>query len=452
MSADSITARYLETFDRPVLPLPESPFARIRYAGQYLSRPVFLEAEELSSLERDLSLVHSALCSLPRRLYGGSLEDFARAVGMTEPQIACVLRGGGSRAGAVTAIARADLYKDATGFRLLEWNFGSTIGGAENVDMCRALLGVPEMASFLAKEGMGHANSDEAMSTVLRSETGYPAGTRPVVALVDTPGIFPRSEAILNALAARWPDRGLSTRTGHLGELTRSDGRLELRGEPVDVVFRVFTIEDALAHLDDGLLEPLLSAVEDGEVAMFTPLDAELYGSKGALALLSDPAGQTGLTAEERDACARLLPWTRRVQPGEAVLRDGSRGNLLAHIRENQRELVLKPCFSYGGNGVTVGADPAVTPAMWQETLDQAADGSYVVQELIRAEPELFPSAAPGGLSAWRLVWGVFTTRGGYAGTVVRGVPAEAESAVVNAAQGAFFGCCFHSTADSGPA
>jgi hypothetical protein len=270
------------------------------------------------------------------------------------------------------------------------------------------------------------------------------------VAMVDTPGIFPKVEAVLHAIAARWLAHGLSTKVGHLGQLTRSDGRLRLRGEPIDVVFRVFTFEDALIHVSDGVLEPLLAAAECGEVVIFTPLDAELYGSKGALALLSDPTGQIGLTTEEQDACARLLPWTRRVHAGEAVLEDGSSVDLLAYALEHQTDLVLKPSFSYGGSGVMVGSDPKVTPAMWRDALTQAVDGCYVVQRLVRPAPELFPSAAPGSPVAWRVAWGVFTMRQGYAGTVVRAVPDEAGHPVVNVAQGAFVGCCFHSTAGPG--
>jgi hypothetical protein len=450
LPTESIAARYLEEFGRPVLPLPESPFAKLRFAGRYLSRPVFLDAGEVGGLERDLSLVRSALRSLPYRVLDGGLMAFARAVGMTEPQAECVLRSMGKSAGNLTELARADLYKDASGFRLLEWNLGSTIGGAESVDMCRALAAVPGMASFLAREGLTYADTETAILATLRSETGHPEGTKPVVALVDTPGIYPKTEAVLRAIAARWLDHGLAADVGHLGQLARSGGRLCLRGEPVDVVYRVFTVQDALDHLGDGLLEPLLSAVELGEVVMFTPLDAELYGSKGALALLSDPAGQVGLTADENDACDRLLPWTRRVQAGEAVLEDGSTVDLMSYALEHQNDLVLKPSLSYGGNGVLVGTAPGVTPEIWRTALAGAADGAHVLQRLVRPTPELFPSQTPGSPAAWNVAWGVFTTGRGYAGAIARAVPAEAGEAVVNLAQGALLGCCFHSTVTDG--
>jgi hypothetical protein len=54
---DSITARYLLEVDRPILPLPDTRLTMSRFGGRYLSRPMFLEAAELSRLESDLSLV-----------------------------------------------------------------------------------------------------------------------------------------------------------------------------------------------------------------------------------------------------------------------------------------------------------------------------------------------------------------------------------------------------------
>lgn len=178
---------------------------------------------------------------------------------------------------------------------------------------------------------------------------------------------------------------------------------------------------------------------------MFTPLESEIYGSKGALALLSEPSGHIGLTAAERDACARLLPWTRIVQPGSTVLEDGSTVDLISYVLENQHDLVLKPSISYGGDGVILGSGSGVTTEMWRQHVIKAAEGrSSVVQRLIRPVHELFPSRVHRGLDAWTVAWGVFTTRHGYAGTFTRGLPVDANIQVVNRSSGASFGCAFH--------
>src|SRR5262245_49220114 len=135
ISLDSVTARYLREVCRPVLPLPESALLKSRFAGRYLSRPMFFEAGELSGVARDLSLGWSALGAWLERLFGGEISAFARAVGMTEFQAECVTRSQGPSPRALTRMARADLYRDTTGFRLLEWNLGSPVGGVECVDL-----------------------------------------------------------------------------------------------------------------------------------------------------------------------------------------------------------------------------------------------------------------------------------------------------------------------------
>jgi len=40
----------------------------------------------------------------------------------------------------LTRLARADLYRESDGFRLLEINIGSTIGGGDNAMVNRAML------------------------------------------------------------------------------------------------------------------------------------------------------------------------------------------------------------------------------------------------------------------------------------------------------------------------
>ena len=442
---DTVTSNYLAQFDRPILPLPQTDAERIIFDGCYLPRPMFLRATTLERLEHDLAAVRSALSTLPERLFGGDFRAFARAVGMTDTQIGLTVRDTHASASRLTTLARADLYQEESGFRLLELNLGSTVGGVDCVDMCRALLGIPDIAGFLAREGLTFGETFEAVLDTLRTETGFPSGTSPVMALVETPSDFGDVEDLMRIRAARWCNRGMPTVVGHLGELSRSGGRLLLRGEPIDVVYRMFTFEDVLPHAGNGLLDPLLDAEMSGEVVVFTPLSSEIYGSKGALALLSAPSGRHGLTDAERDACARLLPWTRLVRPGHTELEDGTSADLVGYVLEHQDDLILKPTMSYGGQGVQLGADPDITGAVWREAVVDAAEkGASVVQRLVCPAPELFPSPVGGGLEEWTIAWGVFTTGHGYAGAITRGFPTEERVRTVSRVNGALCGCTFH--------
>src|SRR6185437_7249790 len=101
--------------------------------------------------------------------------------------------------------------------------------------------------------------------------------------------------------------------------------------------YRLFLVEELLQPDMERLMSPVLAAAARGEVAMFTPIGSELYGSKAALALLSDERHRDRFTAAELDVFDRILPWTRAVRPG-----------LLAYARAHREELVLKATLLHG--------------------------------------------------------------------------------------------------------
>ena len=185
----------------------------------------------------------------------------------------------------------------------------------------------------------------------------------------------------------------------------------------MDGVYRVFLIEDMLKPERAALIDPLLGALERGEIWMFTPLDADVYESKATLAMISDEANRHLFDAGELASLDRLLPWTRMLRD-EQVTVDDQRVDLLAYAEKEQHELVLKPVAMHGGIGVTMGW--LVEPHEWRRTLQEALAGPYVLQHRIHPEPELFPTA-DGDLVPMLLNWGVFRMSRGFGGAFVRG-------------------------------
>src|SRR5262249_42459919 len=161
---------------------------------------------------------------------------------------------------------------------------------------------------------------------------------------------------------------------------------------PIDVIFRLFMIEDVLDPTGPELIDPVLAAAERGEVKIFTPIHSELYGSKSALAMLSDEANRHLYSTEVLASLDRLLPWTRMVRSGSVTV-DGQRVDLAEYARDQREELVLKPTALHGGLGVVLGW--LVSPSEWQEHVNSAMNGPFVLQRRIHPEPELFP--AEGG-------------------------------------------------------
>lgn len=412
---------------------------------RFLSRPLFLGAAERDQLHADLENLRSALASLPDRLFGGDLAGFARAVGLNDVQISAVLR---SRGASVTRQARADLYTDHTGFRLLEFNMGSTLGGMDNADMVRAYLSHPVLAGFAEAHGLSYTDTMREQVHNMFAESGFAPDSFPMVALTDWPSSYESMAPYMRQFAARWRELGLDAHPCHIGELEVRDGKVWLGDRRVDIISRMFLIEDLLESPEaPGLMNPILDAAARGEVKIFTPMDSEVYASKGALAMLSDERNRHLFDPAELASLDRILPWTRMVRPGPVTLEDGSRADLVEYALANRHDLALKPTLLHGGNGVLLGWDDQTTDEAWRERLTEAVDGPYVVQRRIQPVPELFPGP-DGDPVPWIIAWGVFTVVNGYGGVFARANTVGSGVGVINLGSGSSVGCAMHVVAD----
>jgi len=444
MTRNAVTERYLQAMARTGVDAADLPALAERspevrptsYAGRCLARPVFVDEVERARLEQDLGRLHAALAALPDRLFGGDLGAFARAAGMTGAQVTAIQRGQGAPP---SRLARADLYHDGTDFRLMELNMGSTVGGLDNAVLNRVLLTHPALAGFVGANGLSYVDTMAELAGMLLRGCKDAAWDRPLVAAADWPASFATLEPQLRASAAMLAPYGVEVVPCSLAELRVVGGRVELDGRPVDAVYRVFMVEDLLAPEASELIDPLLRAAERGEVGIFTPLYEELYGSKAALAMLSDEANRHLHDPEELASLDRLLPWTRMVRAGDVTV-DGRRVELRDLAAEWREDLVLKPTMMHGGLGVVLGW--TVDADVWAGRLDAAMDGPYVLQRRIHAVPEPFP-AAGGGVEPMLLNWGVFLLERGYGGAIVRG-STDLDGSVLNSAAGARLTCCFH--------
>ena len=440
---NKLTEQFLEAFEASGLTAAEfhawyqPATVGTHFAGKVLTRPGLLEQAQVRRLGADLETLYRCVTSLPERLFGGDLGAFALATGVPEQQVDAVVRGRGSTP---SRLSRADLYLDDTGFRLMEFNMSAALGGIDTVGLMRAMLSHPFMAQFAAEHNLGYLDTYVEVAETLRAECGFPAGTTPFVAFCDWPASYAQIAPELHKNAEALTRLGMRSVACHLGQLRVDDDYVVWLGEHrVDVIYRVFLMEDLLDPSGPALIEPVLRAAERGMVRIFSPMDAELYSSKGALAVLSDEANRKLFSAEELDSLDRLLPWTRMVRPGPVTV-DGRSVPLEEYAISAQHELILKPVLLHGGAGVVPGWQ--TEPAEWAVLVKEAMGQQYVLQRRIYPHTELFPS--DDGPVEYLLVWGAFLGVHGYAGMYLRGRPAEGASAVLNVATGAVGSCCFH--------
>ncbi len=443
MHQNALTDTYLAAFDASGIRPSEfhgavQPFTvGTNMEGRCLTRPGFLQREQVQQLGADLETLYQCLTSLPDRLFGGDLASFVIATGVPAQQVNAIVRGRGS---APSRLSRADMYVDDTGFRVLEYNMSASLGGIDAATLSRAYMAQPFMDDFAAEHNLGFIDTMVEAAETLKAECDVQPGTRPIVAFCDWPGSYPDLEAQLIKNTTNISKLGVEAFPCHLGQMRIDENSEVWVGDRhVDIIYRSFLIEDLLDPTGPALIEPVLRAAERGKVKIFSPMDAELYGSKGALALLSDEANRGAFDEQELEVLDRILPWTRMVRPGPVTV-DGRSVKLEDYALTARDELILKPVMLHGGSGVVPGWQ--TDPSQWAGMVADAMDGEFVLQRRIHPHTELFPSDE--GLKEYLLVWGAFLGARGYSGAFLRGGPAEAQSAVVNTLTGASGSCCFH--------
>lgn len=398
--------------------LTANPHLASYYGDRFLSRPVLLDAAETARLGTDLDGLFRLLSALPDRLTGGDLAAYGRLLGLSGEYVDTVLRAGTDRPG---MLGRADLYHDGSGFRVLEYNLSSAVGGMDGTDIAHTALRVPAIGEFASANELSFMDTQAAVLGLLLDRAGPGV---PTVAVMDWPTSFRRTAPALWYLASMLSELGMPAVACHAGQAQWRDGALTVHGRQIDVVYRLFTLEEMLAGPEpaDTAL-PVLRAVEAGAVELFLPFDTELYSNKAALALLSDPRTGALRSEAERALVDRVLPWTRSLDgrsPAELA-------DLLGQARARQADLVCKPALGHGGHGVLAGW--AVSEQRWADALLAAVGAGYVVQERVRAIPE--PFTDDGRTAPWLVKWGVFAVSGGYAGTLAQATR-QLDAGVVN--------------------
>jgi hypothetical protein len=385
-----------------------------KYGDRFMSRPVLLDAAETARLTADLNTLFDLLVDLPRRSADGDLRAYGRLLGLSPAYVELVLRTGTDRP---VMLGRADMHHADGGFRLLEYNLSSSVGGIDGEAIAAAAMRVPAIGDFAATHGLSFVDTTGRILDLLRDRVGPGS---PSVALMDWPTSYRTAAPSLWAYAGILSKAGFPTIACHAGQARWSDGRLTVHNRPVDVVYRVFTLHEMMRGTEPmEVADPLLRAVDAGAVDLFLPFDTELYSNKAALALLTDDL----LSPAEKAVVDRILPWTRSLD------RLSDRDDVLDHARARRADLVLKPALGSAGRGIVPGW--TTTDADWSTAVRGAVGNGFVLQERIRPGAETFVD--DGRATPWWLKWGIVTVDRRYAGTLVQGTR-NPEAGVTNRA------------------
>jgi hypothetical protein len=368
---------------------------RLLYGGREIGvalRPHLLARGQYAALVRASELVAGAFERLARRFVEepGLLDE----VGLTERERQYALIDPGYACAAVTT--RLDAFVSGDSVKFVEYNAENPSSLTDQSGLNQILFEVPAMQRFAARYRLRQFDPAAALLRALRetyAEWSGRAREAPQVAVVDWADLPTRHEFEL--LRNYLVGRGVPTVVCAPDELEYENGRLHHGDFRVDLVYKRVIIHELLTARDDA--HPLLSAYRDGAVCLVNNFRCKPLHKKAAFELLTDEERRQWMTAQEREAVARAVPWTRRLAERRTT-RAGRSVDLVEHVRGDRASFVLKPNDDYGGHGVRLGARS--TQPEWDDALAAALASDYVVQEAVELPVEEFPVF---GADAWGL-------------------------------------------------
>ena len=155
-----------------------------------------------------------------------------------------------------------NLYADSSGFKLMELNLGSALGGMENADTAGRCSSTRRWWTSREAHSLGYIDTMREHIHDLLTESGFAPGSFPVVAVTDWPSSYAsRLGPYFRLLADRWRELGLDAYACHIGQLETRNGRVWLDGRKVDIIARMFMIEYLLeSPTAPELFAPILDA------------------------------------------------------------------------------------------------------------------------------------------------------------------------------------------------
>jgi uncharacterized circularly permuted ATP-grasp superfamily protein len=168
----------------------------------------------------------------------------------------------------------------------------------------------------------------------------------------------------------------------------------------IDLVYRRVLINDIVARPTE--CAALVNAYAANVVCVANNFRCKIPHVKAFFAVLTDEQNGALFSHGERELIRRHIPWTRVVGDVKTA-HYGQTVELLAFIRRERENLVLKPSDEYGGSGVTLGweTDEAAWDAAIERTLT-AQNGVWIVQERIPIRREVFPYVTDVGQVHYR--------------------------------------------------
>jgi hypothetical protein len=384
--------------------LPQNLFERMRKARLTFGdrvhcpflRPFFLSPED----EQRVRIIAETVAELGERVASAALTDKQLLEQLhLRPEEERLARLHPEYGRACTA-SRLDAFLLPDSLKFAEYNGESPAGAGYAETLAEIFRELPVMASFQKRwDAHTYPLSSKLLESLVAAYVDWGGSSRkPQVAIVDWQSVPTRSE--FEILRDRFERLGVPTLVADPRELEFDGKTLTAEGKPIDLVYRRVLTNDVISRPAE--CSALVKAYEANAVCVANSFRCKIPHVKAFFAVLTDERNGALFSHAERQLIRLHIPWTRVVADVKTA-HFGNTVELLAFIRKNRGNLVLKPSDEYGGSGVTLGWE--TSEAAWDAAIANALsarDGVWIVQERIPVRREIFPYISQNGQVDYR--------------------------------------------------
>jgi hypothetical protein len=364
-------------------------------------RPFFLSPQD----EARVRHATETLARLGERLASAALEDqtlFAQFHLRPEEERLVRLPAGN---GPASTASRVDAFLLLESLKFTEYNGESPAGSGYTETLSEIFRGLPVMKEFAEQFDIhSYPLSARLLDALIGTYRDW-GGTsqQPQMLIVDWKEVPTWSE--FEILKERFEALRVPVVLADPRELEWDGKTLSAKGKKIDLVYRRALINDIVARPKE--CAALVKAYEAQAVCVANNFRCKIPHVKAFFAVLTEQKNANLFSSEELEVIQRHVPWTRVVED----LRTDYQGEpiaLLDYIRNNQKDLVLKPSDEYGGTGVTLGWE--VDVKQWEKSIQEALPGGksakehgcWIVQEKIAMRRGEFPYIGADGTVEFR--------------------------------------------------
>jgi hypothetical protein len=364
-------------------------------------RPFFLSPQD----EARVRHATETLARLGERLASSALEDqtlFAQFHLRPEEERLVRLPAGN---GPASTASRVDAFLLPESLKFTEYNGESPAGSGYNESLSEIFRALPVMKEFAERYDIhSYPLSARLLDALIGTYRDW-GGTsqQPQMLIVDWKEVPTWSE--FEILKERFEALRVPVVLADPRELEWDGKTLSAKGKKIDLVYRRVLINDIVARPKE--CAALVKAYESQAVCVANNFRCKIPHVKAFFAVLTEQKNAKLFSTEELDLIEQHVPWTRVVEDVKTDYQ-GKPIALLDYIRNNQRDLVLKPSDEYGGTGVTLGWE--VDVRHWEKSIQEALPGGksanehscWIVQEKIAMRRGEFPYIGADGKVEFR--------------------------------------------------